>query len=389
MKMWGAAALVAAPVMAADVKPIPWTDNIKLKGDVRVREEYINQGDDSTGKNGFSRNRMRLRGRLEADAKINSEVKAVLGLTTDENSDPVSGNQTLGAEFNKKSIYLDLAYVDWKPSLISETGVGDVNLLGGKMKNPFLTVSELIWDSDVTPEGLAMNYVTPKDDNLEALANGGALWYMERKTDAETMIYAGQVGLKIKNPEGFYALVGGSMYYFSEVEGYNAFDYAATDAKNGSFYGNSKKNKGTKESVNYVYANNYHEVEGLAAVGMPCPITKLPWKLYGDYVQNTSADDNKSGFQAGLQLSELKNKGDIMVGYAYRKLEADATLGALTDSDWWGGGTDGKGHQVKAGYQMLKNWSLNGTYFFKNEMKISSSSPIDYDRVQIDVVAKF
>lgn len=382
-------ALAGTAAMAAEVKPIPWSDKITIKGDLRIREEYISQGDDSKGKGGFSENRLRLRARIAAEARINNELKAVIGLSSG-NDDPVSSNQTLGQEFSRKAIRLELAYMEWTPSIVSDLGAGAVTLDGGKMKNPFIMVSELIWDPDVNPEGLAASYKMPDTEYLEAMANGGAMWYYERKSDPDTMLYTGQVGLKFKPKKDYYILVAGSLYYFTNVRGNHAFDYNNEDKPTGaSFYGNSSENNGGN-NTNMVYAYEYHEVEGMAAIGFPLPLPAVltNGKIYGDYVKNLDPDSNNAGYQFGLQLGELRDKGDIMVGYAYRKLEKDATMGAMTDSDWWGGGTDGKGNQVKAGYQIFKNWSLNATYFFKNKKEMSKAD-VDYDRFQLDLTAKF
>jgi hypothetical protein len=58
-----------------------------------------------------------------------------------------------------------------------------------------------------------------------------------------------------------------------------------------------------------------------------------------------------------------------------------------TDSDRWGGGTDGKGHKVYAKYQIMKNLQLGGTYF-KDDKGIAKGGT-DYDRMQLDLVAAF
>lgn len=381
-------AAFAVQALAAEEKTPSWTERLTIKGDFRLRDDYLKQDDDSSGAGGYTRNRLRIRARLALEANVNDEVKGVIGITTDEKGSPVSADQTLGEDFTKKSIYLDLAYAEWKPSAISDLGVGGITLDGGKMRNPFLMVSELIWDPDVTPEGLVARYVSPESDRFEALANGGALWYYERKADPETMLYVGQVGLKFKNRDGYSFLLGGSCYYFNRVAGYNAFDYQAADAQNGCFYGNSKVNQDTTgATTNYVYADEYHEVEGMAALGFPCPLTKLPWKIYFDCVRNTDPSDDNLGYQTGIQLNDLQRKGDFLLAYAYRKLEKDATMGAMTESTWWGGGTDGQGHQIRGGYQLLENWSLLATWYFKNEFNLDA--PVDYTRLQIDLLARF
>lgn len=371
-------AAICAPVIAEEDKPIQWPDRITIKGDLRLREELTKQ----EGQN--DRNRIRLRARIQAEAKINDEVKGVLGLASGSD-DPISTNQTLGDEFSHKPIRLDLAYLEWSPAVLQEAGIGKLTLAGGKMRNPFLLVDELIWDSDVNPEGFAGGLKTSPLEGLDVMLNGGAMWYIERSSDLETMLYTGQVGFKLKNEKGYYCLLGGSLYQFSNVEDYGAFDW---EGKN-NFYGNSSKKVVSNGVTNLVYACGFQEWEGMVEVGAPIPMTKIPFKIYGNYINNAQANSNNgNGYQAGIQLNDLKDKDSFMVSYAYRELQADATMGAMTDADWWGGGTDGKGHRLQAGYQILKNWSLNLTCFFNNKRYLSSN-PKDFQRFQVDLNAKF
>ena len=62
-------------------------------------------------------------------------------------------------------------------------------------------------------------------------------------------------------------------------------------------------------------------------------------------MKNDDADDLDTGYLAGFKLGKAKSKGSWQFQYQYEDLEADATLGAITDSDFMGGGTDGEGHK--------------------------------------------
>ncbi len=98
------------------------------------------------------RYRDRIRARLAVTAKATDNLTVGIGMTTTENSDPRSGNQSLTGTFSKKAFDLDLAYFDWK---FASWG----NLIGGKMKQPFVKPGQsLFWDNDITPEGLALGF---------------------------------------------------------------------------------------------------------------------------------------------------------------------------------------------------------------------------------------
>src|SRR5687767_1997663 len=133
------------------VKGADWAGKVAFTGDVRYRYEMISDETLSGGVQTADRYRDRIRARLAATVKATDNITVGIGMTTTENSDPRSGNQSLTGVFSKKSLDLDLAYFDWK---FASWG----NLIGGKMKQPFVKPGQsLFWDNDITPEGLALN----------------------------------------------------------------------------------------------------------------------------------------------------------------------------------------------------------------------------------------
>jgi hypothetical protein len=66
-------------------------------------------------------------------------------LSTAQASD--TGNQNFENGFDDYNIYISEVFLGWRPS-------DSFTLTAGKMPNPFYT-TELIWDTDITPNGLA------------------------------------------------------------------------------------------------------------------------------------------------------------------------------------------------------------------------------------------
>lgn len=100
-----------------------WVPNFALKGDLRYRNENID------AEYAVGRNRDRIRVRAGFVAKVNDTITSELQLASAEGGDPRSSNQTLTGENTRKSIYIDLAYAEWKPH-------ADWKLTAGKMKYP-------------------------------------------------------------------------------------------------------------------------------------------------------------------------------------------------------------------------------------------------------------
>ncbi len=110
--------------------------------------------------------------------------------------------------------------------------------------------------------------------------------------------------------------------------------------------------------------------------------------VYGDYVENDDADDLDTGYLAGVKLGKAKKQGSWQVQYQYEDLEADATLGLITDSDFMGGGTDGEGHKFSGKYMLDDKWYLGATYFDGNR-GVDLGNDADYQRLMLDTGFKY
>jgi hypothetical protein len=183
-----------------------------------------------------------------------------------------------------------------------------------------------------------------------------------------------------------YLLAGATYYQYDNLQGVDVMDW---EGKN-SAYGNSTKTGSVSGSTtNKAYTLDYAPVELFAELGLWF-IKGYPVTVYGQYVFNPEADDLETGYLAGVSVGKAKNPRTFEVGYSYAELQKDAVVGAFTDSDRWGGGTDGRGHKVYGRYQIFKNLQAGATWFFANEKSIADASKTkDYDRVQLDLVASF
>ena len=347
---------------------LKWVENVKISGDLRYRYEMIDE------ENKDNRNRNRIRARIGIKGKVTDDVEVGMRLATSEEvsttgdhtgGDPVSTNQTLDDAFSKKSIWLDLAYFKWSPK---DSGL---NVIGGKMENPFYRVggNQLIWDSDLTPEGIAIQYTRPLGENDELFANAGGFWVNEVKDGADTGLWGMQGGLKHTFADKS-TLIGGASYYsYGNINGSGPLIGTG-------FQGNS--------NASSLYTNDYDVAEVFGEYGFK--IGQTPAAAFASYVSNTSASTSQdTGWLVGGKLGKCKDKGSWEFSYDYRNLEADAVLGAFSDSDFVGGGTNGKGHRFGYTYQLAKNLQGALTYFLNDK----SNDNHGYNRLQADLVFKF
>ena len=368
-----AAAIVGLMVLPAMVRAGEWHEKLKIKGDFRHRHELIQVEDKEDN------NRWRIRARLAAEAEISEAWSAAIGLASGSD-DPVSTNQTLTDGFATKGFSLDLAYFDFHPNAIK-----GLNIIGGKMKVPFETAdkTELIWDGDLTPEGAAIRFGRSFGENVKMYLNGGLFYIRDMDPDDESYLAGVQAGFNVKASKDVKLMIGAGYYDYSGAE--NMPFFYKTD-KN---YGNSKKVIGTTASGNvYGYAVDFNDVEVLGVVDVAVS-DKAGLKLYGNYVTNVAADSLDTGWLFGGALSRGTNKGSVRVYANYRRIEADAVVGAFTDSDFIGGGTNGKGLELGAAYGVAKNVSLDLTYFVNTKGIKDVDDEIDYKRLQADLQLKF
>lgn len=371
-----------AQTNAAPSAPPPqktWADAIRLKGDVRYRYESIEDDAkrDASGKT-YTRVRDRIRARLGVTAQCNEQLKAGLEVSTGQ-ADPVSGNQSLGDGFGKKEFRLNQAYVDY--SFFGDNP-NEVHGLAGKMPNPFVTTPEdLVWDHDLTPEGLAATSQLGGEP-VTLLANGGYLWAQERADKDDLMLYVGQLAAQVAFAPEVVLTVGGSYYAFQNMKGYDVVDW---EAKNNAYGNSTITGTISGSNTNKAWATEYTPLVGFAKLELW--LAGKPVTVFGQVVRNADADAFDAGHLYGLTLGKAKNPHTWELGYSRIELEKDATAGMFTDSDRWGGGTDGRSHKVYGKYQLMKNLQAAATYFW-GERKISAGST-DYQRLQLDLTAAF
>lgn len=344
-----------------------WYENITIKGDLRYRFENI-QKDKSK-----ERDRQRVRLRLSLESPLDDYFKIKTRLATNDLTDPVSTNETLGDYFNKDPFNLDVAAVEYK--LLFE----NLLLIAGKMDVPFTKVggNQLVWDGDLTLEGIAGKATVGLMKDLSIFANGGGFWLLEQSSNYDPMIYAGQMGFKGKLMDIKYT-VGGSYYFYKDTKGQKTF------VDNNSGFGNRTVTHGTGSSAYQTYRYNFKIAEAFLELSLN--VMDFPLALYANAVKNGDDEvpDRNTGYTAGFVFNKAKKEGSWDLGYYVRKLDRDAVVGAFADSDFIGGGTDGLGHVVSASYMLTDKVKLKATHF-NNQLKADlDASRLGYHRTQVD-----
>lgn len=394
-------------------------NNVKFNGDFRYRFEYIKQDPQSNTLLGVrgplappretdSRERHRLRLRLGADYAVNDEVTVGARIATTMNADNISTNQTLDDAFAKKDLWLDTAYFEYRPNALP-----GAKAVGGKMINPFYAPgkTQMIWDQDITPEGLAVSYTNTMiyDEPLMKQIfravpwelGGTAAYFLvdERAIDVEAYMLGIQGTAKRNFAEdGSHSLMLGASYYnFSNVEGFPPL-FAANDN-----FGNALSSAILGGVA--LYENDFDILEAFGEYTVP--LANRPFSLYADVAVNTAPigkdfddENDRLAWAVGASYGRCVAPRSWGLRYEYRHLDRDAVIGAFTDSDFGGGGTNARGHIFGAEFMLLKNTRIALTYIHNDNIgsdalrllpTFGGRENVDgpYQRLQVDLNFKF
>ena len=356
----------AAPAPAAVskeeiLKALPeWVRTWKWSGDLRLRYETQRQ------EPAVDRTRERFRLRFGFTTKPWEPLELGVRLSSGASGNPVSANQSFGSSFDKKAVFIDRAYAKYKACPWT-------SLIGGKMSIPFHTTYN-VWDSDVTPEGVALQVAAPEEWAVRPFADFGAFQIAELSGDAgDPGLFGFQGGTEIKLPFYEAVLKSSAAYYdFTAIKG------RPTSSITNAPAGNTTTNSQFQDDFNVV--NLFSELSFPKILGEP--VTFL-----ADWTHNEAADDDNGAWLAGVEVGKVTEKlGSWRVFYHFRRIEPDATFGPITDSDFGGGGTNHKGHWMGLEMGLAKNVSAAISYSRTDEVEGSQNR---VDTFQVDANLKY
>lgn len=442
-----------------------WLDRIAWSGDMRVRDEfhYYDKGNafpvvdfvqlNRTGPydlNGVNpppllntrenrTNSLRIRARLGVNVDLGKNVSAGIRIGTGDDNNPVSTTQTLGGGLVKKDLWLDQAWLAWKPTSWAQ-------VIGGRMPNPFMS-TDLVYSNDLNFDGIVGKFNVPVTDGIGAFANVG-MFPIEYQADnfpsqqgiknasRDKWMTGAQIGGRWKFNEDTEWKLALAYYRFDHMRGelstpcsiYLGVAFCDTDATRSAYMQkgnslflirdivpdpNSPTNYAQPQYVGLVY--DYHVADANTRLDMK--VADTPLRLEADYIRNM-AYHRRDAFRGDVGLSRLVNNfgagdfsestyksgpvgwmvratlgdpdphaaGDWNVALAYKYLQPDATLDGLTDADFHLGGTNTKGFFLGGSYGISPYAWLSARYFNAKEV---FGPPLSIDVLQLEMNARF
>jgi hypothetical protein len=249
------------------------------------------------------------------------------------------------------------------------------------MPQQWVSMGDIIWDSDINPEGLSASYKYPLSGSTELFGSAGH-YTLKDNVDGEGVqfkhdlrLYAGQLGARFAITDSLKMTLGGSIYSYDNDANSACPTTGTVTAPCALAVNGNSPNERFKlyEGFGQLDINN-----------LPVPLS-----LYGQYVNNKDAsNDQDTGWLTGVKTKLY----GFAVDYNYRDVQRNSVVGAFTDSDFANGFTGSRGSKLKVSYELDKNFNLGATYFMATSDQTNASinkKDSDINTLQLDAEAKF
>ncbi|MGB4811805.1 MAG: putative porin [Methylophilaceae bacterium] len=385
-------------------------DNATLYGDVRARYE-LRSGDDKAG---LSEDRDR--GRYKVTLGVKTEAADFYSdLALAMGSGGRSDNATFGGGSNsangangKESVFIKRAMVGWHAT-------DWLSFEAGRIANPLYTTS-MVWDGDLTFEGLAEKVNFNVANNIDVFGN-----FVQSQYIGDYKDYSNGVGSRVTN--NILAFQGGAKFKITEaVSGKAAITFTKyTNDKPNGVTGAFAPAVGTGATFgsNTIATNNLKTIEIPAEINFKTA-DDIGLKVFGDYAYNLDGSDRYTaavaanpaiagtgkddmawllGVGAEMKQGKKTQKGDWSAKLWYQDVGAYAVDPNAVDSDFMDSRVNMKGIVIKGEYNLRDNVLLNfaaGHATRKNDLisAIGNGSDLSinlnsFDLYQFDVTYKF
>lgn len=305
---------------ADDGKPV-FLDSVQMSGKFRIKYSHTDSSDSDTKKD-----KGQLYFRLHGMIPFNSYISAAVSIASGSGN-PSSNNITLDEGFSDKPVHLHTAeirinpYVQWMTFIV------------GKMDNPLYrpAKSQMMWDSDVTPEGFAGKADYSVLKGIKLFGRGGLFMLTADKLSKHAFFASAQLGAELN----FFSI---STTIFA---GYN------------NAFNNSLALPYTAGSNTLIISENerdrYRYDYDVLETGIELSRTffdYLSTTVFFHLTENIAVNaEETNAFSVGMKVgsSEFSSPGNWKFYMDYRRVEHNAFLDVYSQSTFYEGKTGAEG----------------------------------------------
>lgn len=366
--------LVAGIVSTQAATGLAWIDantNLTISADVRLRYEVDWDSQTAAGALRDDRHRGRIRARVGFNYVFADGWSLGSRVRTGDSRSQQSPHLTFVTDDGPRDdvdFVVDRYFVQFKRA--------GWTAWGGRNTSPFWQQTELFWDEDVTPTGLAGTYDKALSrGTLSAIA--GAFYLPDGGYELNGQMLAAQAKYVLPIKPSTFTL-GSGIFFMNGEDGAS----------------NLRNRNGARDYV-----------IGTAGAQWSIPVCGLPFSLGADVYHNfenySAAEvaplaainkDEDLGYVFSVTLGQLKERNDWLVGYYYSHIETFAVNASYAQDDWirFGNGaqtdaSDFEGHEFRIGYAISKHINVLARLYFVDAITTRQ----DGNRFRLDLNWKF
>jgi hypothetical protein len=343
-RVLGLLAILLVVTVASAQAQDPAPPRVRFNGDFRVRYEYT-----TTGNGSLSLGREVVRFRAGITYPLRDDIMVRARLATGDPDDPNSTDVTLSSFVNDLAVSLDVASI--------ETTHRHWAAFGGKFFNP-LQYTELVWDGDVNPQGVAGKVMV--GDAAKVMGTLTGLYFIvdQQANNLSSDMAGGQLTVAV--PAGTEWKVSGSAAYYD----YRIRSLSAAGA------GDTRSNRLAPGGT--AYLSDFDMLDLILALDYSGLGERYPLRLVGDYVHNSGATDQNTGYGVDAYVGRSARQGDLRYRYGYGMTETDAVLAAFSHDNTTLG-TNYEIHTLSLDAVPLTGFFLNATLYYYRPHQVTAA----------------
>jgi hypothetical protein len=374
-------------------------EKLKFSGDLRLRFEPFFGGGAVNAAAPADRFRERYRLRFNVNSKVSDDFTLGFSLASGDLGDPVSTNSTETGFYTRKPIAVDKAFGVYNPHNFKP-----FTLTVGKFGYTWLR-TEMIWDNDLNPEGataaVTWDWKNSFINHFGVVAIGTPIFEVGGGPD--TYMEGGQVQtgwgilprVKLTADAAYYDFHNADTIAQNQGQtpgnGFATQGISNTGGGNFGFSASTLSNNFGTIGTKRIFASKYGIFDAIARLDVDTGAKRWPIYALIDYGDNTEACSNIGVFFAAaatvptcdphqrhaywseLKFGQTKNKGDLLLGYTFARIERDAVLSAFDFSDLRQP-TNVVEHRIEAYYQAQSHVQLGVTGLIGRQLVTAQSS---------------
>lgn len=316
-------------------------DRFSWNGMIRTRL----QGDYQDGSRAV--NRFMYGAFLNATLRVTDRID-VTGkvMTGNPKAITVADWMSYGDLFVRENPYISWMYARIRPN-------PSLTLTAGKFPLPFFRPTQVVLDSDLSPEGLAQQITTKSADGSATFGlNFGQFMINQLASPVKdldrTYFLGGQAMARFTQPGRSQTL---AVAYYS-VGGADSL-FAAQNMRSPALIVAANSNRPNADRTGYLSEFRMINFSGQYTQ----TVNGRPLALNADYVLNTGADDMRHGITGSVMYGSTGKVGDTRTGFQLFLMQQDATLAPFSNIDYTQ--TNTRGGALFFGHHLIEKLTVD------------------------------